>query len=50
MIKPKKEKKPLTKQQTMANDPLWNLVWEYRISGEDNKADELKDKILSKYK
>ena len=49
MGKSKKEKKPPTKQQLLANDPRWEKIFEYRIVGKDIEAEELKDKILKDY-
>ncbi len=50
MKKNGKGKKPPTKEQLIANDPLWEKIFNYRVLGNNNLAEELKEKILLKYK
>jgi hypothetical protein len=49
MKKQKKEKVPLTKEQMIANDPLWEKVFKLRLNGQNKEADDLKKEILDSY-
>ena len=49
MKKNKKEKLPPTKEQMIANDPLWEKVFRLRLSNQNEEADLIKLEILQKY-
>lgn len=46
----KKEKLPPTKEQLIANDPLWDKIFKLRLNNQNEEADILKEEILNKYK
>jgi hypothetical protein len=50
MGKNKKEKLPPTKEQMIANDPLWDKIFKLRLNGQNDEAERLKQEILSYYK
>ena len=50
MKKIKKEKLPPTKEQMIANDPLWDKVFKLRFNNQNEEAESLKIEILEKYK
>lgn len=45
----KKEKLPPTKEQLIANDPLWEKVFKLRLNNQNDEADLIKQEILEKY-
>lgn len=49
MKKQTKEKLPPTKEQMIANDPLWEKVFKLRLNGQNKEADDLKKEILDYY-
>lgn len=46
----KKDKLPPTKEQLIANDPLWEKIFKLRLSNQNEEAELLKEEILNKYK
>lgn len=50
MKKDKKEKLPPTKEEMIANDPLWDKVFKLRLIRQNDEADRLKQEILDFYK
>lgn len=45
----KKEKLPPTKEEIVANDPVWDKIFKLRLNGQNEEADRLRQETIDFY-